>query len=35
MAVKVTQSEAQKLAKKTIVHSKKYGIPLKKKKSGK
>jgi hypothetical protein len=32
MAIKMTKSEAQKLAKKTIDHSKKYGIPLKRRK---
>jgi hypothetical protein len=31
MAVKMNKSEAKKLSKKAIKHSKKYGIPLKKK----
>jgi len=31
MALKMTTDEAQKLAKKTIEHGKKYGMPLKKK----
>lgn len=31
MPVKISKKEAQTLAKKTIEHSKKYGIPLKKK----
>ena len=35
MAIKMTKDEAQKLAKKTIEHGKKYGIPLKNKKSDK
>lgn len=33
MSGKMTKCEAQELAKKIIVHSKKYGIPLKRKKS--
>lgn len=32
MPVKMTKNEARKLANKTIKHSKKYGIPLKRKK---
>ncbi len=32
MPVRMTKSEARKLAKKTITHSKKHGIPLKRKK---